>query len=394
MPPEIQLSLIGPRAEKIRPFLEQFERENYIRVNLKVLEWETAWSSLVRTALYNENQDVSEIGSSWVSGLIKMDALRPFDERDWSNLGGPSAFLPDAWANGGSMGPGLQGAIPWLTGARLLYYRQSLLEKAGIDPATAFLTMESFHETLSKLQQNGVSSPWLVTTEATHDILLNIGSWIWGKGGDFLTPDGKKTRFASPESLAGITSYFELGRFLSPEYKNLPPAGPDDRFIQDFNTATVVSGAWLYEAAERMLPPEQFQDIKVTLPPGTPYVGGSYLVVWKHSRNVGAAIKLINFLTRSPAASQYGHHLGLLPTRMSELSDPVFAEPFWQTSIAGIKAGRTFPALNLWGVVQDRLKQEFALIWKEVMDQPDADIGKIVAAHLIPLARRLNITLE
>lgn len=392
MTQEIRLSLISPRAETLQPYIDRFEQEESIRVNLTVLTWGEAWNKLVKASLYQHDLDVSEIGSTWVGDLAKMGSLRPFAPYEITTLGGASAFLPSFWNSGRTPGSDQQIAIPWLTGVRLLYYRRSLLQKAGLDPATAFANIETFTETLYKLREAGV--PWLVTTQTNHDTLLNIATWIWARGGEFLAPNGKKTLFAEPEALAGMTAYFELGRLLPPAFVNLDPTEANYHFLDNPNIATFISGGWLNQWARERLTPEQASDIGIALPPGASFTGGSYLVLWKNAQRNDAVIKLVNYLTQAYTSVNYGAlTLGLIPARLETLDDPAFADPFWQTSIAGMRSGRAFPSSELWGLIQDRLTQEFGNIWKEILADPSANVSEVVAECIKALARRLDITL-
>ncbi len=135
---EIEFSIMGPSAEHIQPLLDEFEAENEIHVRLRPLTWDAAWGDLVRVALYGDGPDVSEIGSTWLGDLVEMNALHPFQTSDIQGLGGPSAFLPSAWQGTHVVGRPETWAIPWVTGARLVPSRRSLLPAAGTDDPAAF----------------------------------------------------------------------------------------------------------------------------------------------------------------------------------------------------------------------------------------------------------------
>ena len=100
MPQELEFSIMAESPANIQPLLDQFEAEHRIRVRLRLLTWDIAWSDLVKVALYRDGPDVSEIGSTWLGDLVAMNALRPFAEQELAALGKPSDFLPSAW-NGG-----------------------------------------------------------------------------------------------------------------------------------------------------------------------------------------------------------------------------------------------------------------------------------------------------
>ena len=96
----LELSIMNHGArfvEEARALLTQFEQDTHIEVNLRVLEWRDAWAELVRVALYNDGPHISEIGNTWLSEFISMNALRPFVGMEVSRLGGAQQFLPSAW---------------------------------------------------------------------------------------------------------------------------------------------------------------------------------------------------------------------------------------------------------------------------------------------------------
>jgi multiple sugar transport system substrate-binding protein len=193
-----------------------------------------------------------------------------------------------------------------------------------------------------------------------------------------------------PESRAGLRSYFRLGRHLAPETRSLNGLEPDHLFINDPRTAMTISGPWLADA-----PSPAGGPIAAALPPGPPFVGGSYLVVWKYSRMAEAAVQLVRYLTRTPIQVSYARHVGLLPARLEALAvEPFSNDPFWQTAVAGLKSGRTFPTIPLWGLVEDRLTSELGNLWADCLADPELNLDAAIGARLGPLARRLDALLR
>jgi multiple sugar transport system substrate-binding protein len=228
-----------------------------------------------------------------------------------------------------------------------------------------------------------------VPTGFTHTTLLNISSWVWAAGGDFISPDGKATRFMEPASLAGMATYFRLGRFLAPEVRRLSGLEPENWFLQERETALTISGAWLFNQAQEQ--EAEGKRIDAAVPLGASFVGGSNLVIWKYSRDPEAALKLIRFLTRTQAELFYCPRIGLLPARAAALGQPPFSiDRFWQTAVRGMQTGRSFPAIRLWGLVEDRLTSAFYAVWTEVLADPTANPEAILVRHLSPLAARLD----
>ncbi len=388
--PEIEFSVMRSSSPGIRPLLEQFEAERGIHVRLRLLDWDSAWSDLIKVALYSDGPDVSEIGTTWLGDLVAMNALYEIGERDIEALGRGAAFLPQAWQSTRLAGEPPVWAIPWVAGARLLFFRQNLLERAGLDPRTAFQNAEQLDATLAALQACGVAVPWTVPTGATHTTLHNVASWVWGHGGDFVTADGKRTLFSEAEARAGLKSYFALARYLAPAVRNLNGLEPDRQFIENTNTALTMSGAWLYGQAR----PELREQIGVALPPGPSFVGGSHLVIWKHSTRYAEALELVQFLTQTSVQVTHSQNVGLLPSRLDALAAPPFStDPLWQLATRGLKSGRSFPVTRSWGLMEDRLTTALAKLWSEVLADPELDLERAIARRLEPLAKRLDLVL-
>ena len=375
----------------IRPQLDQFEAEHGVHIRPRLLTWDTAWSDLVKVALYGDGPDVSEIGSTWLGDLVAMNALRPFGETEIAALGRAGSFLPSAWQGGRLAGQTQTWAIPWLAGARLVFWRRPLFASAQLEPRTRFQTAAEVDAVLGRLAASSVPVPWTVPTGLTHTTLLNAASWVWAAGGDFVTPDGKRTLFSQPEARTGLRDYFALGRYLVPPVRRLTGLQPDDQFLTQPGTAATISGSWLFSVLrERGLAGE----VGLALPPGASFVGGSHLVIWKHTRQAQAALELVNFLSEGRTQIAYGQRVGLLPTRLDALTGEPFAgDEWWQLAIRGVKTGRSFPVTRSWGLMEDRLTRVLKALWDEVLTDPGLDLDAAIQRHLEPLAMRLDLVL-
>lgn len=390
MTQELELSIQARSADLIQSLLDEFEAQHHIRVKLRVSSWDTAWSDLVKVALYSDGPDVSEIGTTWLGDLVAMNALHDFHPDEISLLGKPARFLPAAWQGCHITDQPETWAIPWFVGVRLVLYRRRLLHAARVDEGTAFRTTESFENTLSGLHESGVRVPWTVPTGHTHTTLLNVCSWVWSAGGDFITPDGTHVLFNQPAACAGLRGYFALSRFIPPAVRRLNGLQPDDQFLADDHTAVTITGPWLFDRVT----PALRDEIGVAMPMGLPFLGGSHLVVWKHTRRHDAAMKLIHFLTQTPAQVTYSQRIGLLPAVIEAFAFPPFqTDRLWKSVVDGLKGGRTFPVTRSWGLMEDRLSTEFAGLWDEVLNSPQLDLDAAIARRLEPLARRLDLVL-
>ncbi len=390
---EIELSVMAnnPQADNdLRRLLEAFEAQHRVRVKLEVLAWENAWEEIVKYTLYRHGPDVSEIGSTWIGSLVGMRALRPYASAD---VAGPEAFLPTAWQAGLLRGDKTIWAIPWLADVRTIYYRRDLLEKAGVDLDGAFQTAEAVERTLNHLPLDTGVSPWVAPTQLAHTTMHNLAMWLWSVGGDFIDPDKKQVLFNRPEALAAMRAYFDLRRYMTPDAKNLG-AYESDRFFYEGKAAMTLCGPWAYR---RAVSTELSSKINAALPPGAPFLGGSNLVIWGHvgGPQERAALELVRFLTSQPVQAAYSRAAGLLPVSLKALSESYFTEsPVYRVMVDGLKKGRAFPSVALWGSVEDKLTPALADIWHDLLVNPAADSEAVIARHLLPVAQRLELTLK
>jgi multiple sugar transport system substrate-binding protein len=337
--------------------------------------------------------DVSEIGTTWIGNLIAMNALRPYAAPELSALGGPAAFLPSLWHSGTLIGDTRLWAVPWLADTRLIYFRRDLLKRAGVDPAAAFSSSSQLSHTLKGLRESGVDMPWVVPTRHALNILHNIASWVWNAGGDFVSADGKHVIFDQPGARAGIRAYFDLYRYLAPAARYLDRFQADQLFAQG-QAAVTISGSW--EALlSRRIHLETTGDWGLAIPAGVSFVGGSNLVIWQHARYEREAFKLVRFLTSQQAQMIYHPRIGFLSTRLDTLTASSFTDDAsHRVMVQALRTGRSFPAIRLWGLIEDKLTATFTRLSAEILDQPAPDIDALLDKYLGPLAEQLNNTLS
>ena len=394
---EIELSVMSYdySVSDLEAVLQEFEARHHVRVRIVQLSWETSWTEVMKYALHGHGPAVSEIGSTWIATLATMNALRPFSYAEVSALGGSAAFLPAMWRSGLLLDDPTIWAIPWLADARVIHYRRHWLKAVGVDESTAFQTQARLEHTLERLQASGVSFPWAVPTQPTLNTVHNITSWVWGAGGNFVDDRRQQVAFAQAEARAGIRAYYSLYRFLPLHSHPIGPAQADVLFSEG-RAAVTLTGPWLMLTQSLPPNPELAADVGAALPPGVPFVSGSHLVVWCSvaPRQERLAVELARFLTSKQAQSQCSQQVGLLPVRLDVLDSPPFVDqPLYRVMGQALKAGRSFPAMRLWGLIEEKLSAVLGDVWANVLTAPNPDLDALIQAALDPLAERLNMTL-
>ena len=392
--PDIELSLMSniyPDTVLENRF-QELSSQTGAKYHSQFLTWSNAWTELVRVALYGHGPDLSEIGTTWVGDLVGMNSLHPFTHAEIESIGGADLFLKPAWQSGMVGNDNQVWSIPWLADTRLVYYRRDLLAKAGVSEAGAFASHAAMKDTLQKLVDYGIPLPFVIPSSANRMGLQCLASFVWGAGGDFIDRDGKSTLLNLPQTRAGFYQYFELGKYLLPAAQNCIDTQSDALYRQN-DAAVTISGPWLLRDPET--DPRVVQNSGITFPPGVPFVGGTNLVIWKHSHNPREALGLIRFLTGKKEQTFYARSIGLLPVRQDVLSDPENAnDPLYKALSLGFQRGRSFRMFHLWGLVEDRLTNVIGSTWQEILLHPESDLKSVIDKRLTALARQLDLVLS
>ncbi len=391
---EIEFSIMMRNAqglERLQALLAEFEQQYAIHVNLQTMDWENGRSELVAIGLYHHGPDVSEIGSTWVSDLGSMNAMLPLTPRQIEALGGAQAFIPALWRAGVLFDDEHIYTVPWMAEPNLLFYRRDMLAQAGLTEAGAFDSLESLERTVQALQAGGHPKPIVLLQPSSHYLLLhNVSGFIWAAGGDLISPDGKRVHFDRPEAIEGMVTCFNLLRSL--------PAGAsvEDADIEHFaggRAAVTLAGSWIFgpNASE---PPNLAGRLGLAVPPVPVFLGLSNLMIWNHSRRPDEAFELVRFLTSAEVQLRHCLPGSMLPTRAALLDSPeINGHPAFSVMARALLTGRHFNCVPLFGLVEERLSRELMIIAAEVLEKPHIAVDQIIAAHIIPLARRLNLTL-
>lgn len=393
---ELDLTIFerGRDKELILPLLAEFERLHKIHVNLEMLNWESGWSKLVGVALYGHGPDLSEVGSTWVMDFVRMNAVSDLTPNEIIRLGGEKAFFPVNWRSGVPGGEGeaqVACAIPWTSDVRLAYYRRDLFQKAGLDPAQVFAHVHALPEAIQTLKASGVDVPLVLATQRSRNDLHLMASWLWDMGGDFLTPDGSRVAFDSPQALHGMKHYFELGKHISEARRRVDDTEVDQLFIAG-EAAMVFSGWWIL--VEPQMSASVRSNVAVTAMPKASFVGGTHLLPWKHSRKREQAFLLADFLVKHSA------EYNIFPTYSLPAYIPSWdkidflEEPHFSVILNAMKNGRSFSIGQLWGLVEKRLTDAMPIVWEKVFETGVDSVEQVLADTIVPLAHRINLTME
>jgi multiple sugar transport system substrate-binding protein len=391
---ELLLTLAGHSDEEMAAFqgiLQQFKQSYRHTVHVESFPWTTIWNELAQIAIHKRGPDVSELGSSWIGSLVEMEALRPLSRVQVASMGGRSAFIPAAWTPASLIGGDQVWSIPFLGDVRVIYYWKDMFEQAGIvDGQNAFRTFERVKDTLELLRRV-IPTPWGAGTATDRNQIYYIASWIWGAGGDFVSPDGQTVTINHPAALAGIKEFFDLYRFMPQEGQPFQ-AGDVIKLFAERKIAAMISGTWFLRTLSGYgVTPDMLSQVGMALPPGSPYVGGTHFGIWQHSIREREALDLVRFTTLTSNQVLFCQLSGMLPVRVSALDvTPFSTDAHYRVFADALRVGRALTPVTLWGMMEEKLIAALGDIWAEITKQPGGSVEEILHDILDPLANRLQ----
>jgi multiple sugar transport system substrate-binding protein len=362
--------------EILRPYLALNPN---LRVNVTVLNWESAWAKISAAAESGQGPDLLELGSTWVAAISAKDALEPISQAQQNEVGGEAAFFPASWVTTHRHNQGKVYAIPWYAGARVAFYRTDLFKRAGINPSDAFANWSSFKQAMQKI--NGISFEGKKVAalgypgKSDSDILHNLAPWIWNAGGDFLSPDRKSASINSPETLQAIsyyTSFADEGLVPRSALEKDSVQIESGFFANQY--AVIFSGPWVLKmlntpkAKGGQLETATAKNFAVASYPAgikgnQTFFSGSDLALMKSSKNKDEAWKLLKYLVSRPAQVKFSQLSGMLPARLDAANDSsLLREPHYAEFIQQVKLGRHYPVVAAWGQLETVFRSHIAKI--------------------------------
>jgi len=284
--------------------------------------------------------DLFEIGD-FMYVDVKNGLLAPLDDLvKGSEDEYAKASLEHATADGKLYG------LKMMDDAMVLYYRKSILEKAGIAPPQTFAELAAAAKQLSSRDQKGL---YLGTDGIGNAPYL----LLWSNGADLIDPEGKKVICNSPEAVAALAGLKQLHDDKSLLLDYTTDWGDPAAFIQGA-TAMQWSGLWAMPAIRKALgddfgvmPWPKFSDSGQAVS----RIGGWFAAVNSKSKHVDEAKKYIDWLWIKQVDLQkdwcvsYGFHV---PARKSVAAQTTQFSTGPEKDAADILANtsRAFP--NRW----------------------------------------------
>jgi multiple sugar transport system substrate-binding protein len=316
----------------LTPELQKFQRQTGIKVNLEVVGWPDLLNRILAATSSGQGPDVLNVGNTWSASLQATGAFVDFDDANIGKVGGKGRFIPSTLTSTGASGKPPQ-FVPIYGLAYGLFYNKRLFKEAGISgPPQTWQELVDDARKLTKPEkkQYGVAILGASYTEGAHFAFmfgLQNGAKLFQNG---------QPGFDSPQMVSGVKQYLDLlatDKVVNPgnaEYVN------DSQYLKDF--AKDKAGMLMIQSyatagvKENGMKDSDFGVAPIPLPQPLPaggqrvnsHVAGINIGVFKNSKNVDGALKLVNFLTSPEEQKILNGKFGTLPVAQAAYSDPRF----------------------------------------------------------------------
>ena len=383
----------GPQPqEDMEASLVPFTADTGIKVDVEVVDWGVQLDRIRNAAVSGEGPDITQAGTTQVPFFAALGGFEDLSSRV-EDIGGSGAYADGVWQTTQVVGQDGTWAIPWFTEARSIYYRKDVLDKAGVDPATAFADWDSFRTTLQAIKDKipGIQ-PFGTPGKKAFDLVHHVMPFVWDAGGAELSSDNSKSTINSPEAVTGVKFFADLVKDGLADKSQLERDGTQvENQFKGGKIAVWMGGPWVLGSIERTddtnWVPAARENVGLAPMPAGPngdaftFVGGSDLMMYKSSENKNEAWEVMKFLSQDQVQTDYASILGMFPARVEP--QKAYGESSGENFEAvyqAIQQGRTYSPIPQWAGIENAYKGRFGNILDSAAgkgsDYTDATVQK------------------
>lgn len=359
--------------EDLQKMVEPFTAKTGVKVDVQEVGWDVQFDRIRNAAVAGEGPDITQAGTTQVPFFAALGGFTDLSDRV-EEIGGKGAYAEGIWNTTQVQGQDGTWAVPWFTEARSIYYRKDVLEKAGVDPATAFADLATFKATLQAIEDKVPDiEPFGAPGKKAYDLVHQVMPFVWDNGGAELSDDAKQSTINSAESQAGVEFMGDLITSGLFDKSQLERDGTQvENQFKGGRLAVWIGGPWVLGSIDRAEDDTWSDEARANVgvapmptgPGGKAYtfVGGSDLMVFKSSKHPNEAWALVKFLSEDQTQVDYATLLGMFPARLEPQQQVGDSSENHKAFFEAIQTGRTYAPIPQWGQIENAYKTRFGNI--------------------------------
>ena len=341
----IDVWAMGTEGDMLQDFSAAFEEANPdATVEVTSIPWESAHNKIANAIAAGEGPDVSLIGTTWMGEFAEAGGLEPTPE----GLVDEGDFFPGPWES--TEVAGTSYGVPWYVETRVLYYRTDLAEKAGWSEAPQ--DWDELKQFAEDMEAKGGAEFGLNLQPGQTGSWQTMLPFGWSNGATLTNDEGTEYTLDSPEMAEALdyyTSYFDEG--LSET--RLLDLGELESGFASGKYGSFISGPWHTGLVEDAgVKPDEYAVAPLPGPDGTPgtsFVGGGNLAVFKDTDNADGAWKYVKWLSDAETQQAFYDEVGDLPAVTTAWeSGELSSDPQLQVFGTQLESTQAPPSVPTW----------------------------------------------
>jgi multiple sugar transport system substrate-binding protein len=310
--------------------VDLFEEEHPgVRVKLEVTSWAQYWTKLLGGLAANDAPDVFLMGGDYLYEFMLdgvLTDITPYVERSDLDL---SLYYENPirifQREGGLWG------LPRDCNTVGVYYNRTMFIEAGVPLPRRDWTWDDFLSAAEALTRDtdgdGRVDQWGYLTYYNSQE-TRFGTWVWNAGGEFLSPDGRRATFTSPDVARGLSFLTDLIHVhgVAPDMEG--DAQQDTNLFVTGHLAMITEGSWRLRFFRQI---EDFEWDVAPLPRGparqVTSVNGLANVIWSGSENPELAWEFVQFLSSRPCQEALARGGTSIPALREVAESEIFLDP-------------------------------------------------------------------
>jgi sn-glycerol 3-phosphate transport system substrate-binding protein len=323
----------GPLTKVIDGLAAEFEKQNPgIKVHpIYAGNYDDARIKALAALKAGQPAQLSVLFSIDIYELLEQDVIVPWDEvaTTADDTAWLKSFYPALMMNGTYKGKVY--GIPFQRSTIVLYWNKDAFKEAGLDPNKPPATwneMTRMAEKLVKKDASGNVARWGVEVPSTGYAYWMFQAFARQNGQDLMNRDGNKTNYDSPDVIAALQYWRDLGAKYkvmpegTVEWGTLRQAFTEGKTAMMWHTTgnlTAVKDTAKFPFGVAMLPASKQR--------GSPTGGGNFYLFKKTTpAERQAALKFVKFMTTPERAADWSIATGYVATRPDAYETPKLKE--------------------------------------------------------------------
>lgn len=223
---------------------------------------------------------------------------------------------------------GKQYQLPFSSDNSAFFYNKAIFQEAGLDPEKGPVTWDEYVQAgIACTSGERYGTAYCMNSGGGYMFLFM--PWVWGNGGDILTPDGTKAAINSPEALEAVQLWYDMihKHKAAPEDTwNYTWDDVVDRFKAG-KIAMMANGNWGIAQLKKDAPEIDFGTTLMPKPTDghhSSFAGGDLMGILAQTKYQAEGWELLQFLMSEEIQIEFLAKSGIIPIRSSFYENKYF----------------------------------------------------------------------